>query len=55
MTRLDNEPSAGASGEFDIEWADSLDNVIVRCVETAVILSETGLEDVISQLLDFRG
>jgi hypothetical protein len=45
VTRLDNEPCAWASGEFDIKWADSLDDGVVRCVETAVILSETGLED----------
>ena len=55
MTRLDNEPSAGASGKFNVKWADSLDNVIVRCMETTVILREIGLEDAIPQLLDFRG
>jgi len=55
MTRLDNEPSAWVSRKFNIEWADCLDDVIVRCMETTVFLSETGLGDAIPQLLDFRG
>jgi hypothetical protein len=32
-----------------------LDDGVVRCVETAVILSEISLEDAVPQLLDFSG
>jgi hypothetical protein len=55
VTRLDNEPCAGASGEFDIKRADGLDDGVVRYVETTVILSEISLEDTVPQLLDFSG